>query len=231
MIPKRIFQTWKTNEIPLAWQPYQKSWKEKHQDWEFCFATDDDNRAFVTKWFPGFLETYDLLSIPITKVDFVRYLYLYKFGGVYADLDCESLQPLDGLIKQFPNSNILLGLPFDSLRYIECACMISSPLHPFWMEVIESIRDAVERPSKSLRLLKFFNRSLYILALTGPIRLGEVYQEAKNRHTDIELLPSKYFYPKRDSQTTNSYVKHHMSGSWISTSDKFFAGLFQKKCC
>ena len=45
--------------------------------------------------FPEFLDLYDGYNSEIQRADAVRYFLLYEYGGVYADLDFESLQPLD----------------------------------------------------------------------------------------------------------------------------------------
>jgi mannosyltransferase OCH1-like enzyme len=59
-----------------------------------------DQVDFVTHEFPEFLPTY--LSYPsgILRADIWRVLVLYKYGGVYADIDVECLKPIDELLAR-----------------------------------------------------------------------------------------------------------------------------------
>jgi mannosyltransferase OCH1-like enzyme len=65
-----------------------------HQTWK-----DADNEALVREEYPDFWPVYRALPFGIQRVDAVRYLILLRFGGLYADLDAESLQPFDGLTE------------------------------------------------------------------------------------------------------------------------------------
>ena len=62
--------------------------------------TDEDNRAFIAREFPAYLGMYDSYDVHIKRVDAVRYFYLYRYGGVYMDLDFACLRPLERLPLQ-----------------------------------------------------------------------------------------------------------------------------------
>ena len=70
--------------------------------------TDADNRAFIAREFPKYLGLYDGYDTHIKRVDAVRYFLLYRYGGVYMDLDmtCLRLRPLFG--ATYCNSSIAL---------------------------------------------------------------------------------------------------------------------------
>ena len=93
-IPKRVFQTWKNKSIddnPLMKQ-WHTTWKKHNPSYEHVLWDDDDNRDFININFPSFLTIYDSYNINIKRVDSVRYFYLLKYGGIYADLDFECLK-------------------------------------------------------------------------------------------------------------------------------------------
>ena len=46
-VPKILHQTWKTTEIPAAWQRFVESWGRMHPKWEHRIWTDEANRKFV----------------------------------------------------------------------------------------------------------------------------------------------------------------------------------------
>jgi hypothetical protein len=83
----------------MALAGYMRSWIRKHRPlgWEHLFWTDRKNRLLVEARFPQYLELFDALPQNIMRADMIRYLILYEFGGVYADLDFQSLRPLDDL--------------------------------------------------------------------------------------------------------------------------------------
>ena len=57
---------------------------------------DASSRNFVLRYFPEWIELYDMLDKPVMKADMWRYLVLYQFGGVYFDLDVQCYEkPID----------------------------------------------------------------------------------------------------------------------------------------
>ena len=91
-LPKIIHQQWKTDKIPEGvFTEYHAQWKKlfpepqyKHMLW-----TDDSGRKLIAEHFPWFLDAFDGYSMNIQRADSMRYFILYKYGGLYADLDYE----------------------------------------------------------------------------------------------------------------------------------------------
>jgi inositol phosphorylceramide mannosyltransferase catalytic subunit len=172
------------------------------------------------------IDTYDALPYNINRVDFVRYAYLYVHGGIYADLDCECIKSLDTLKKK-KETEIILA--YDSLKHLECAFMISTPKQPLWLHVLHEIHKRLYEPSLKLQLYGALSRSTYILNLTGPSMLEAVLKSVSVQ--GVEIFPSDAFYPKQWNDTTHhdgraiataqTYVVHHMTGSWISPFEKY----------
>ena len=230
MFPRRIFQTWKTHNVPKHWQSYQDSWKRNHSDWLYVLQNDEENRNFILTHFHSCIDVYDQLPFNINRVDFVRYAYLYVHGGVYADMDCESIKSLEPLLCSLEKKKeISIVLSYDSLAHLECAFMISKPRQKFWLKVMDSIRDGLTCPASTLQFYSYVSSSMYILHLTGPCRL-ELMVKQQQQPDGIKIFPSDYFFPKqwndtkhvqgKDIATTNTYVVHHMTGSWISSYEK-----------
>lgn len=128
-IPKIIHQTWKNHELPLEFQKWSRSWRECLPDWEYKLHTDEDNRNFIAKHFPEFLQTYDSYDPPIKRVDAARYAYLAIEGGLYADLDMECVRDPTQLTDLSINSEVDLTLAcekFSKGGQISNAIMLSS---------------------------------------------------------------------------------------------------------
>lgn len=136
-IPKLIFQTWKSKtDLPENFAAWQKSLKDVNPEFAYRIWDDKDNRAFIAKNFAWFLETYDSYPSEIFRADAVRYFFLYKFGGVYVDMDTECLKPLDPLLEV---SDVVLGRMGTNAAFdhsIPNAIMMSKPRQEFWLLVM-----------------------------------------------------------------------------------------------
>lgn len=99
-IPKIIFQTWKTYDIPDNWKNAQKSVIEKNKDWKYTLLSDEDNLEIVKKHFPHFLPYYVNFKYNIQRADAILYMVLYLYGGVYLDLDYEAIKPFGTIILE-----------------------------------------------------------------------------------------------------------------------------------
>jgi mannosyltransferase OCH1-like enzyme len=96
-IPKTIWQTYKDPYDSLA--GYMKdtiqTWKDINPEYEHRYMDDAQAAQFVLdeygeewhKIFMGF-------PIGVMRGDLWRYMVIYKYGGVYADLDTECLNPI-----------------------------------------------------------------------------------------------------------------------------------------
>ena len=98
-IPKIIHQIWSgINEpLPEIFRFFGESWKENHPDWKYEFWDDGRTNRFVQDFYPQYWETYQSFQYDVQRWDAVRYLILYRTGGLYADFDTECLRPHDEL--------------------------------------------------------------------------------------------------------------------------------------
>lgn len=88
LIPSIIHQTWKNTTIPEHWKEAVNSWKNLTTfNFTYYLWTDEKNREFLKENFPWFLKTYDSYPYHIQRVDSIRLFLLYKYGGIYADMD------------------------------------------------------------------------------------------------------------------------------------------------
>lgn len=101
MIPKDIYQSWYTKDFDLDTQHRIQNMKSFNPNWNHHIYDDDDIDKFVNDNFPGIIaDSYNRLNIIVAKVDFWRYLVLYKNGGVYLDIDSCINGSLDELIHE-----------------------------------------------------------------------------------------------------------------------------------
>ena len=94
-IPHIIHQTWDDENVPDMFSVYIKSWSKRHPDWEYWFWTPKEVKQLLATHYPQYSQLYANYSEAIYKANLMRYFIMHKYGGVYADLDLESLRPLD----------------------------------------------------------------------------------------------------------------------------------------
>ena len=92
IIPKVMHQVW-DGPIPPLYQHYLDECKKLHPDWEFKIWSENDMDSLELKY----RHVYDQMRNYPGKSDIFRYEILYKFGGVYRDMDVKCYRPLDGL--------------------------------------------------------------------------------------------------------------------------------------
>ncbi len=93
------------------------------------------NLDLVTREFPWLLDVYQTYNREIFRADLSRALYMYHYGGIYADLDMEPLRSFDELIQgeKLLVGNMVTNTDWTYWHSIPNAIMASAPGHPFWM--------------------------------------------------------------------------------------------------
>merc|ERR1719414_2863004 len=77
--------------------------------WSYRLWSDADLEAFMQTHYPSFMPTWQIYPRNIMRVDAVRYFWLHHFGGIYADLDYFTLQDFGPVLKQYADSEVILG--------------------------------------------------------------------------------------------------------------------------
>lgn len=230
MIPRIVHQTWKSAEIPSAWQLAHHSWRSNHPDWEYRLWTDEDNRNHVAAHYPELLDWYESLPYAILKADVARVLILDCYGGVYADLDTECLRPLGPLLQ---NAAMVAGLEprrharwLGRRRMVSNAVFAATPRHPFLRRVIAAF--------------EAFPREIWthrdVLEQTGPLLFSRIHSDY--RGSDLMLVEPVVFSPlnagdprlatlqfrkegfetvRADCVSRGAFVVHYWANSWMGT--------------
>ncbi|WP_106874217.1 glycosyltransferase [Candidatus Phycorickettsia trachydisci] len=94
LIPKVMHQIWVgTSDIPTLYQNYINECKKLHPDWEFKIWRDEEINALDL----DYRDLYEKARSYAGKADIARYEILYKFGGVYRDMDVKCLRSINDL--------------------------------------------------------------------------------------------------------------------------------------
>jgi hypothetical protein len=140
MIPKIIHQTYHDHALPEIYALCAKQIIGLHPEYTYKLWTDDDMYTFMRTEFPTYWNKFAALPRTIMQIDMFRYFLMYKYGGIYADLDYYVLRPLDGLLA---DKELVLPVMEETqdgapLRIGNCI-FASSPEHPFWKKLMDSL--------------------------------------------------------------------------------------------
>jgi mannosyltransferase OCH1-like enzyme len=223
MIPKILHQTYKTRDnMPRRWLGYRDKLIALHPDWKYNFWTDEDNLAFVKSEFPDMLDIYQKLPKNIMRADVIRYMLLYRLGGLYLDMDYEMLRPF-----QFGNEECVLPWEQDGVR-VANSIMASAPGHPFFKRVLDDL--------KAKPPLKPDMNWIEVMEGTGPHFLTRILEEARAAGIVMNVCtPASEIFSPPTPRSPRQNRKLHRDGvahgihqcthSWVEYS---FAGRMRK---
>ena len=215
MIPKIIHQTWKTTTIPEQWKDSVKTCQDIHPDYKYILWTDETMDNFVKNEYKWFYETYKNYKYNIQRCDAFRYLVLYKYGGIYIDMDIVCKKKLDPLL----NYDLVLAKSANiSVTYTNSFFMVK-PKHLF-------IKYCIEQLPVYKNSCFYLGKHNHIMQSTGPFFLTKMLKLWK-KNKNMYVLSSSEF--AGDCNVCNEtkclggiYFKHILGNSWHSWDSKLY---------
>jgi mannosyltransferase OCH1-like enzyme len=211
-IPKIMHFVWLGSPLPDAFKDYILSWARVHEGhgWKFKLWTDEDVKNFklINQ------EFYDATDSYGVKSDLLKWEIIYRYGGVYLDVDFECYQLLDDLHYTYDFYTAIQPLDTQYLQ-LGAAVFAACPGHPILKHCIETIKNDWNKkgaPAKSGPI--HFTRSFFVTAGKTPSL------------TDI-AFPALYFYPLGCTEKTlykdewiaqGAWGVHHWAKSWMPAS-------------
>ena len=232
MIEKNIFQSWYTKDIHPLLQNKIDIFKNLNPAYSYYLYNDNDMDNFVNENFNGEIaECYNKLNIIVAKVDFWRYLVLYKYGGIYLDMDSNIEKPLNELIRSTDEAIITAeGNPY---FYVQWA-LIFSKGHPILKKTIDLIISNIKNNSYPNDIHKMTGPSVYTKAINA-IHMELFNNEIINRNqinksTDIEYKSNNISY-RLFSIDYNFYFcfKHNLTDLLYNNNKKHWTQEEQEK--
>ncbi|KAL4233745.1 hypothetical protein ACF0H5_008425 [Mactra antiquata] len=229
-IPHIIHQTYKDTLIPHKFVRYVKTFAKYNPNWKYYFWTDESARKLIAERHPDFLSTWDNYRSGLNKADALRYIVLYEFGGIYADIDVENMRSLDRATMKYtcifppePLEQAILRLRLHYL--INNAIMMCRPKHPFLKQMISALphfrpmADPIDLAGPSFVTSQF----LLYNNITG-----DQYSSEKEPGTDS----SPYFYSGSLSSAHENGVYVPNTRYFLDTLDTHEPGprMYQKMC-
>lgn len=211
-----------------------ESWKEKNTDWEYRFWGKKEMEDFLETYFPDFIPIYKSYPFNVQRWDAIRYLILYRIGGLYVDFDYECVESLDVLVcdstccmgleptlnAKIHNKNLIVGNAF----------MASAPGHRYFEAII---KDMFENRTKVYST----HDALQIVETTGPFLTTRAYEQLTDKEKETVTLLSADLVapltieearmlfndettPEIEAKIEKSYAIHYFLGSWVEQTSK-----------
>lgn len=223
MIPKIIHQIYwdfsGKNKPPCKkWQEYQETWKKNFPEPEYkhILWNDKDSKELIKKYYNWFLKTYDNYPKNIQRADAVRYFILHRYGGIYADMDCEVRNNFyDKLNQEKPNivedcftENGLMNNLMASPKKLD-----------IWKEIFKllekkkKVRATLESTGPTLLTEGFYNKNLiHILDYQN-------FNPVKKRSSKVYAFFENALFTTLDYEKAKTWdiaeVVHHTDCSWL----------------
>lgn len=167
MIPKIIHQVWEGATEPVMPERLRilsESWREKNPSWEYRLWHQADMEELVKQDFPDFEETYFNLEHNVQRWDAIRYMILYQYGGLYADLDTECLEPIDKMLQNkiycFGEEPLEHCAIFSVDNLVRNAIIATMPKQKFFLSVLNEIKNSLGQ--YNIHVIMKYHRSINV---------------------------------------------------------------------
>lgn len=217
MIPKVIHQIWIQgyHNLPDKYIKYHNQCKQINNN--FLFIVWDDNmiRELISNYDKKYLDLYDNYKSNAQKADLARYLIIYKYGGIYLDMDTWCIKNLKDFLKyKFFCTDVGKYIKHNNNNIFGAV-----PNHVLLKNILKE-------------LYKRKKCSYNILYSTGPYLFTFCINKYKKNNNDITLISQKYLYPCSTlfkkledinlSKYKDTYIIHDTTVSWSPPLKYFF---------
>ena len=225
MIPKQIHQVFigfdiphkNLDEFPVFVSQQKKTMKHCQEygiDYKL-WSEKDCNELLKTKY-PHYEEFYNSMRYGVQKADFIRYLILYEYGGLYIDLDVCPIENIRDVFSQdvyfVKWDNCKKNLPYNAI-------LGSSPKHKIFKDIIDHcIESYKEKESMEIYHTRV---GRFVFQTTGHLMVERVLKKypfvgrwnVLRIHTKEGTIVEGHYPLFEDYSVSSWYVDHHRTGS------------------
>lgn len=221
MMPKIIHYCWFGGKplTPLAVKCIE-SWKKKFPPYEIKEWNEDNFDVYAI---PYIREAYEQKKYAFVS-DYARFFILYKYGGIYLDVDVEVINPFQDIIDRGAfmacESNYPLALSVNP--GLGCGCEPGNEVFRDFLELYATLHFDGQGGTKTI----CHYTTEYFVA--NGLQNSNQLQQVKG----IWIYPKDYFCPKNPQTkqcnfTENTRTIHHYAASWFTWSS--YAAIFIRK--
>ena len=189
-IPKIIHQIWLGGRMPSVFKPLIETWLKNHPSWQYKLWTDADIESFHLEN----QELYNAAKNYGQRSDILRYEILYRYGGLYIDVDFKCIKPFDLLHHCYDFYTGLFDIATGTAANGLIGC---APDHPIMKEMIKSLK-TISKESEYLDIIK----------LTGPDFFTNIFLKTYEQSPGRAIVfPCTFFYPSPNTAQFAGIIK------------------------
>jgi mannosyltransferase OCH1-like enzyme len=238
-IPKIIHQIWiqGEDEIPENLVVNKNKIKELHPDWEYVLWDEISILELLKNTNKEWFATYYKFDYLHQKVDYVRLIILYVYGGIYIDMDAYTIKKLNSLFDKYSEYDLIVSYAKE-INFMTNFAMCKKMSNCLNNGII------IAKPNIDILSYLIYNVSYKcysldikehcILHTTGPeffdkYILKYINTNEKENKSKILMLDSDYLEPCAIDicdVTDNTYIKHEQNMTWFNSYAKEFVRLY-----
>ena len=172
LIPRNIYRTWKTKEVPEKYKKAYDFTQKCNPNYTQIIYDDNDIDTFLKKyyynhpiWKNDVYKYYYKINpkLGAARADFFRYVLLYEKGGIYLDIK-SAARNLDSFVKErdtflYSYDNMLVKLRFNIIKLFKNKdefpnhlmdqwWLATSPKNPIFKNIIDDMLQKLEQYEK-----------------------------------------------------------------------------------
>jgi len=148
-IPRNLIQTFKNNQLNDFIYDNIIKILSINDDFNYYLISDEIGVELIKTHFDDFtLKAYNKLNLGAAKGDFLRYIAIYVYGGVYLDLDSDIKLSLSSFIN--PNIDHIIFIDHHK-NLVQC-CFMSAPKNPIILKIINEMVKRIHYGEKNIFL-------------------------------------------------------------------------------
>lgn len=185
-ISRIVWQTFITDLVPAMMHKAATSWSSKNPDCDYRFLVDADCAKMIADFDPELFKCYERTPPGAFRADIWRYCALYRFGGIYADMDTVCKLPMKQLIKD--KDQFIVAYDANKTKLFN-AFMCSAPAHPVLEKVLSNIK-SILLDDERYQLIQ--NNPALLYDITGPGGLARAVAEVTGLPEGITYSAKTY---------------------------------------
>ena len=142
-IPKIIWQTYFTKDLPHQAQEASVTWRRQNYGYKYKLRDDADIEQYIVRrWNKKTYAFFKALPLGVMKADLWRYLILVTHGGIYSDIDSICCNPIVKWGIRVPaDTKHILMLGVENESHFCQWTIAATPRHPAMKHVVKYIVD------------------------------------------------------------------------------------------
>jgi hypothetical protein len=202
---------------PAQYVEWQNQLLKANPKWKLMQWGRQESDDLIHRHFPWFAATFADYADDIFRIDAIRFLALYIYGGIYIDMDVQMIENLDKIVDSHPGDAILARSPLWN-RSVSNYFMAAPSFHPL-------MRLAIERMATRGTCTPLNARDTFLgtMMIAGPQFLSDVYNDylvaCEDESVDPRVwLPSPYAFTPTPPTGVWHLGHHNFHSSWGSGS-------------